>query len=285
MAETNYSADAAGLLQQNYDAITKRIEQEYSLGQQDIAARLQTARIGASASTSNARTAANASMSNAKLAAKVEREKLALAREEMERIGIPDMQIRQFVAEKNYEIARLSFGLDLIKTAVAYNSTADQRFQAADFDQLVRAGVGQGGVLQAPTSRPQGVPTPNNLSDLVAQYGGSGSVFGTPQSVGGGSGGAGSQQPGTLTTQQAAQAVLQANPPSPYAGLNEQDATALRTIGEMYRQGLDFRNVDQMSPTQFAHTISGGKRLGYDTDLELWRMEQSRPGQGSARAA
>lgn len=265
------------------EGIRQELERKYQLGTQEIQSRLQAARISAGASTSNAR-----------LQAQTERAKLKLAREEMEKIGIPDMLIRKFTAEKNYEIARASFGLDIIKTAVDYGSQPDSYFQARQFESAIPGLLNN--TLRAPTSD-VGIegPKPNNLADLVSTLtGGQGNaaLFGQGASVpgvNGGSGDSGSNLPSTgapsLTPQDAASAVIGANPPSQFAGLSQSDQSALNSIKAIYEKGLDWRDLNNLNPQQLGSLVSGGKATGYDPKTELWKAAQKAPGQGDARAA
>jgi hypothetical protein len=86
--------DSAGALQ------AKQIGNQYKLGKEEIKARLKIA----SQSSKDTRFGIEQERDAA-------RERVEQARAEMERIGIPDMEIRRFVAESTAEIARQELGL------------------------------------------------------------------------------------------------------------------------------------------------------------------------------
>jgi hypothetical protein len=85
-------------------------------------------------------------------------EQLAFDIEEMKRIGIPDMEIRRYVAEKNYEMQQKGYELDVARFGAELASTPDtyfqgRRFQGVDVPRLM-GGAG------AATTEPMGGPTP-----------------------------------------------------------------------------------------------------------------------------
>jgi len=94
MAALQGMYDSAGALQ------AKQISQQYKLGKADLAARLKIA----SQSSKDTRYGIDAERDTA-------REQIEQARQEMERIGIPDMEIRRFVAETTAELARQELDL------------------------------------------------------------------------------------------------------------------------------------------------------------------------------
>lgn len=271
--ELGYDPAVAADQQSRNDALRTQIEQEYGLKREELSNRMAIARM--QSGDSRASTAAQAS---------AERAKLKLATRQLEELGIPELELKRWVAQKNNELARATLGLDILKTGVSYASSPDQYWMSKDFNAAVPGLVN--GTLRQPTNAPGGQPTPNNLTDLVAQYGlgsmMSGASGGTPP---GSQASMDGQQGGTIRTQDAAQAVVGANPPSPFAGYSEGDQAALKSIGAIYKAGLDPYALDALNPTQAGILSGGGKRLGYDVPTEVFRANNKRVAQGSARAA
>ena len=175
--------ESAGALQ------AKKIGNDYKLGKEEIAARLKIAGMQSK---------------DTRYGIEMERqtaiENLALAREEMERIGIPEMEIKRYVAEKTYEIAQAEmdvkrqalsgwipgaegqpdtatlereeltrrYGFDVAQFGAQLGSTPDtyfqaRRFQGADVPRLLGGSAllqGSGTQMAHPTAGPAGAPTP-----------------------------------------------------------------------------------------------------------------------------
>lgn len=298
------------------------------------------------------------------------REQTALAREEMERVGIPRVEIERFTAETNREIARgeltyknaaleedrrqfgqtleekqrefgLTFGLDERKFAEdtrrygldfalkeagltgMYNNmpTLDKqkfeesvrqfglnyglqvaqfgaqlgsqqdtyfqarRFQGTDLPRLI-------GGAAAQTQPVYGGPTPQ-ISTLGARLSGA-----DPAAVGGGPGQMQDAAipgvlglPGTPEDDRAKQiaAITKAVPPSPYDGLNEQDAAALRLVGSIYAkggQGVARGELERLQASgRKGYMDSAGRLLGYDPKEFDASYAAYAPTQGSSRSA
>lgn len=275
--ELGYSPEVAADQQSRNDVIREQVEREFGLKQQQLSQQMAIARM--QSGNSRAATAASAAAA---------RGQLKLATRRLQELDIPELELKRWVAQKNNELARATFGLDVLRTGVEYNSTPDKYWMARDFEGALPGLLGNS--LRAPTSAPNQQPNPNNLADLVAQYGlgptmsggGAGSGSAPPGSSAYGDGG---QQGGMISTQDAAKAVIDANPPSQFAGYSDADRATLASIGKIFEQGLDFKSFDQLNPNQKGMLIGGGKRLGRSTDTDIWRMNESRPGQGSASAA
>ncbi len=446
-----YQTDYDRLANSQYDLMVKQIENQYSLGQADISARLSAAKTAANASVKGASIAANATIKATKIRADtdwriaelsnattrygidtqaaVDREKIGLAREEMYKIGIPQVLIQAWSAQKQVELERIGLGLKIADLAAQYRSTPDRYWMALDFEAalpylLNGAGGAAGGGLNGATGAPGGAPTPNSLENLVAQLTGTGAMPGTAPTTGGGTGplgtntndlfglvqqmtsattpttatgtgttptaasigstaggspdavknaimatgmqaigglplegtiasgdvngwfqnlaqpwhagdvipGTSTPRPGILpdggydplspqikavadaaraagydmsfydewvkkvhppadTTTAAAPAAPAAAPtpvaavPTSPTGMTQQDATLLSGVSATFAAGLDPFVLDKLSPTQRAILLSGGKRLGYDVDSELFRAETRRPGQGNSLLA
>ncbi len=160
----------------------KQIENNYNLGKSQISASISNAKTSAAASVKSAQIGANATIKATKIRAEVdrygidtnaavEREKIAQAREEMFKVGIPSMLIDAWTAEKNYEVAKQTLGMNIAQTAAQLRSTPDKYFMAADFESVLpymlnsasgQAGGGLNGAVGA-----DGTPDPNALEGVV----------------------------------------------------------------------------------------------------------------------
>ncbi len=165
-----------------YQNQLKQIENNYNLGKSQISASISNAKTSAAASVKSAQIGANATIKATKIRAEVdrygidtnaavEREKIAQAREEMFKVGIPSMLIDAWTAEKNYEVAKQTLGVNIAQTAAQLRSTPDKYFMAADFESVLpymlnsasgQAGGGLNGAVSA-----DGTPNPNALEGTV----------------------------------------------------------------------------------------------------------------------
>ena len=279
---SGYDPNIAALAQDRNDIIREQIDRSYGLEQQKLSQAMQIARM--QSGNSRAATAQ---------AARQARAQLQLARDEMEKIGIPDMLTRRYVAEKNYEIAKLSAGVDIAQVSAQLRSTPDRYFLARDFEQAIPGLLSQ--QMSAPTEGPTEGPSPFSLEQLVAELSPGGQQAASAGGAMGGSdqsgGMPGSGQPGDATAQwqskqiNALQALLKNNPPSAGDGYNAQDQNMLNVLAAVFKQGLNPFVQDKLNPTQKGIQAGGGARLGYDVPTELWRAETRRPGQGNPLVA
>lgn len=196
--EYDPSEDVRQSKERQFDLMEREIEQKYQVSKAQIGATIKSASIQASASRANAKTQANAQIKVAninqatskyqvdvgaavdreqiKSTAEIERNKILQAREEMLRIGIPHERINAWIAQKNYEIAKETLGLDIAKTAAEFRSTPDRYWLAADFEavlpSLLNGTTMAGGMMNGPSATPEGAPTSQSLANLVTQLGG-----------------------------------------------------------------------------------------------------------------
>lgn len=281
------------------------------------------------------------------------RARIALAREELERLGIPRLELDRWTAEKNYEIAREELGFkreelgfrreELGESARQFDlSTAEGRRQfneslaqrqaefgaelgqrESEFGRTYGLNVAQlGAELGAQPDRYfqarrfQALDAPMLLGQQAGQpaqgYGGP-----TPQiaTLGARLSGqdpavTGARQPGQEPSmellgqmdagpdqvmgtaddrpKQIAQ-IAKASPPSPYDGMDEQDAATLRLIESVYKKG------GRQAPRGSLERVvaagregvfkSGGTFLGYDPAEYAAEYNAYRPTQGQANLA
>jgi FtsZ-binding cell division protein ZapB len=271
------------------------------------------------------------------------RGQLEQARQEMERIGIPQMEINKFVAEKNYEIALnelqykrealaqegeqfgKQYQLDVAKYGSELASQPDRYFQARRFQALDAPRLlGQDtSAMLAPNGAP--MPQIQTMGALMAgqdpyaaqnryalqegqQAGQLPPGYATEQyeagpyqagqaapppgaapgqysvSPYGGTSGTPEQQQVDDRQKQIAQ-IAKASPPSPYDGLNDQDAATLRLMEQVYKKGgraLPGGELERLGATGRGFLKSAGALLGHDYgDLEQEYLSY-RPTQGAS---
>lgn len=197
--------------------------------------------------------------------------------------------------QRRYALDVSKLGADLASTPDTYFQA--RRFQGVDVPRLL-GGAG------AATQDVQGGPTPGvatmgaYLSGQDPYGGGAASVYGGP-SVGASVGPQGyAQQPAPSgpspypsddpRQKQLAQ-IAKASPPSPYDGLNEQDASTLKLMESIYKkggQGIAGGEYERLKASgRLGFLQSAGKMLGYSpSDLES-QYQGYRPSQGSASLA
>lgn len=335
------AAALARLIEESFGFKMRELEAKLQLGQNDIESRYDIAKLGSQTDryTAGLSSETNKYIANlqsqtsrystdvgadttrytANLQAAVDRERLALAREELLKVGVPDMLIRKYVAEKNYEIARSTLSFNIATKAAELASSPDTFWMAKDFyDSL--GSLQAGGKL--PTfGAPSGTPQMKSLSELTAQLASDDPLAAAGQMVGAAgpaanidwsaytgqtgtivpnmtagattaTGGttAGATPAGATTDPRlaATQAVVANSPPSVGNGYTDADIQALQTIGSIYKSGLSGlgpQALESMSPSQQQMFLAGGARLGYYNPDELQNYMRSRIYQDSASAA
>lgn len=272
--------NAAGAVQD----VANYYERYFGLQERELEARMSAA----SRSSSNQRAAINQQ-------AKAEKARLALATRQLEEIGIPELQLKQWVAAKNTEIAQAATRLDYINTYLQAKQSPDMYWYAQGYrDTVNKLGGLPWEQSQVGVETPQqSAPQPQSLATLVADLtgGGSGQTAQTVQQATGGDqsapGGGGANPQGDPRLS-ASLATLMASPPSPGEGLNAQDQQALKTIGALYQSGLSnlpLNALEGQSPGFLGYFTGAGKQLGYLPQEELYKYGMSRWGQGSPTAA
>lgn len=256
-------------------------ERYFGLQEQELQARMSQA----SRQSQDSRASLNAQM-------KAEKARLQLAREQMERVSIPQVEIQRFVAQKNAQIATLGMQLDYLNAYAKYQSSPDTYWLARSFKEgygrLANNAMGMdphGDINVAGTQQDTSTaPQPQSLQGLVADLtGGTGSVAAGVSGQGGSSSG-GSGDPRV----DAVAALTKASPPSPYDGLSADDQATLRSIAQIYGRGLGsmaLGSLENMDPAQRDIFLGGGARLGYSNPSELYKYDQSRWTSGNAAAA
>lgn len=216
--------------------------------------------------------------------------------------GAPTLERERFLGDQAERDRRFQF--DVSQFGAQLSATPDtywqaQRFQANDLPRL----LGQ----QVASTPMYGGPTPQ-ISTLGARLGAAmpGATVGaqpwaatTTGSVPGVAQGGPVNAPGTDPTgggmpgpdERAKQlaAIARAAPPSPYDGLSEQDAAALRLIETVYKkggQGVNGADYERLRASgRLGYLQSAGKLLGYDPkEFEAQNLAY-RAVQGSGAAA
>lgn len=261
------------------DDMSRYYERAFGLQEQELGQRMKIASMQAG----NTR----ASINNA---AKAEKARLALATRQLEEVGIPQVAIQRFVAESNAAIARQGLQLDYLNAYAQARNSPDMQWYAKDWANQFRAlnnGVFTEPNMQrmATTQSQGGAPQPQSLQSLVQELtGGAGSGAAVGGAAGGGTGASADGQSGDPRVQ-AITSLLNASPPSAMDGLNDEDANNLRVIQGLFQKGLDINAVQRMSPGKQKYLLSGGQRLGYDPNEELYKASRSRYTMGDAAAA
>ena len=287
--------------------VAARIERELGLKEEDLRFRMsQAARSSADSRNATSSAAANARRSiNAQMT--IEANKLALAREQMEKIGIPTLELQQWTAAKQNEIAQLGVQLDYLSAYSEYQSNPDMYWIARSFKggfqrlaqnaQGVDPFKGTNGVGGGFGQEVQGTPQPQSLQSLVSDLtGGTGSGAASvdqanAQAASGAPGGGGNNPAaGGNSAAQAISALVNTTPPSPYDGLNDDDANILRSIATIYSQpgglsSMALGSLEEMNPVQRSLLLGGGRRLGRSNESDIYDYGMSRFSNGSASAA
>lgn len=268
----------------------------YNRWQMDFSERELEARMSAaSRSSADSRRSLNAQI-------KAEAARLKLATRQLEEIGIPELQLKQWVANKQNRIAELGMQLDYARAFAEYSSNPDLYWIRNSFKQSFQR-MGNNPwtsdpdmnrmVTQQDTSTQ---PQPQSLQSLVADLtGGTGAGAAAvdqanAQAASGAPGGGGNNPAasGMSDGVSAIQQLVQSSPPSPYDGLNQDDAAVLQNIQRIYSQpgglaALPLNTLESMDPAQRGLLLGGGARLGHYNPSELARYQNSRWQEGNAR--
>jgi hypothetical protein len=328
----------------------KQIENQYSLGKAQLSNALKIAQMDSKDKRYGIETQRD-----------IAREQIAQARLEMEKIGIPRVEIERFVAEKNYEIAQIELALkrevaeaeltgmfegnptlaakkmeqelglaegaltgvyqgqrtlagqqqdlEVAKFGQQLASTPDtyyqsRRFAANDLPRLM-------GFSNQFAPQDMGSPTPGvaRMGEMLGYnayaagqpaatpYGGAAPTGAMPVSaspVTAGGADPAAQQATTGTPQDDArvkqlQAIAKAVPPSPYDGLDDQDASTLRLMESIYKKGGQAIAGGELERLKASGRIgflnSAGTLLGYDPKELESQYQMYRPSQGQSNLA
>ena len=286
--------------------VAARIERELGLKEEDLRFRMSQA----ARSSSDSRYASNSTAKSARAQINaqmtIEANKLALAREQMEKIGIPTLQLQQWTAAKQNEIAQLGVQLDYLSAYSEYQSNPDMYFIAKSFkggfqnlanssaglDPFRRAEMGP-----AANQSQEGLPTPQSLQSLVSDLtGGTGagaaSVDQANATAAAGTPGNGGANPaaGGNSAAQAIAGLVNANPPSLYEGMDENDINMINNIASIYSapgglRSMPLNSLETMNPVQRKLLLAGGRRLGRSNEDDLYNYAQNTWSSGSASAA
>ena len=264
-----------------YEKLFAALEEEFQIKKTDVLGRLQGLKDSLRALTG------------------IERQKLALAREAMNKIGIPQVAVARFVAEKNYEIAKSTLLLSAASASAEMSSRPDMYYQARQFQANVSRLLGD---TSQPYREAQGSPQQQNLGTAmqsIGQGGGGGSQTLEQSVTGGGQaaqaasassdtvGGTKATDPAKLQLS-ALQNILKASPPSQTFGLSESDVATLNLLGAKYKAGMQTLNpgtLESMDTNDIGIMKSAGTFLGYDPGRQFRDYVKTRPGQGNALGA
>jgi hypothetical protein len=267
--------DSAGALQ------LKQIEQSYSLGQDQIKNSFKIAQMN----SKNQQAATEATR-------EYQRGQLAQAREQMEKIGIPQVEIQRYVAEKNYEIAKEELGikhqnyaLDVAKYGSQLESQPDSYFQARRFQAFEAPRLlGQ----DTSTASVYGGPTPQ-ISTLGARLAGQDPYANAAATSGVGAAGADGVMGTADDRAKTVSSIVKASPPSPYDGLDAQDAATLKLMEAVYAKGGQGAARGSLERLQASGGMgfmnSAGTALGYDPNAYKAEYDAYAPKQGSGSLA
>lgn len=209
----------------------------------------------------------------------LDRERLQLERERMERLGIPELEIRRRLADLQEQQFRSELGLRYLQAAAQLGGPSDW-FQAVNFYRGARNQQNVPVFLQSllnNTSMPafgapgSQAPTPQTAQSLIAALGGTASASAAAS-------GASPPSTGTTSTPSAAPSVAPSALPDTSDALN-----AIRQIHERGAHRLGLGTLENLSPDEAALFASGVRASGGSMPSFLHQYQRSRPQQRASR--